>query len=147
MVVPTWRFSHRFRRLDYHALGLTSYLRRGFQAFANCDYFGSQTLEFGEVCGLGADVHAHAEKLSPFPRACHTGDNHYVNMMQDRFLLNCTQDFQAVVFGKMQVQHNHARQRIVTVLTLVLDELESAFAIRGNLYVNWVSLVFQRATQ
>jgi hypothetical protein len=68
-------------------------------------------------------------------------------MMQDRFPLNRTQNLKAVVFGKMQVQHNNARQRVVTVQALVLDELEGALAIRGDLYVDWVSLVFQRTTQ
>jgi hypothetical protein len=56
--------------------------------------------------------------------------------MQHRFLLKRTQNFKAVVLGQMQVKDNDARQGIVTILTLVLDECKRALAVRGDLYVN-----------
>jgi hypothetical protein len=47
----------------------------------------------------------------------------------------------------MQVEENHARQGIMRVQSLVLDEFKRTLAIRGDLNINSVPLVCQGATQ
>ena len=105
-------------------------LLRGRSAYtrANRNYFGAEIQIVIQIKWLLPVGRSESRDFIPLRRACHTAEDHDVNVCQRWGLPDGSQNGQTVVLREMQIKQDHARVGIACALAVLVDESQCFIA-------------------
>lgn len=99
-------------------------LCRYLQAFAQGQKVGCEFIVTAQRHGLGSVLSPHAVQFRYFGTGRCAGQDDHVYVIQYRFLADRPQNLDAVVPGKMKIQHDDTGMGFVAGFPLNMDELK-----------------------